>query len=190
MYQDINTERNRSSLFVKSNQSTIQSFTNETLTFRARRNEKFRHQNQLGKWKKKKEKAMPLKLLFVSLRQWRGLWMDICNPVTYIFSSSFSGNRVCHLSRISNESVKGYEREEIRLRIRMEDKWLRNLFFSFTRWYFENCKLYRDKWASFRISNNFFLSFIDWKPLFFQLLYLEQFKLFPNFDTVWSSIII
>lgn len=104
LYQDINTERNRSSLFVKSNQSTIQSFTNETLTFRARRNEKFRHQNQLGKWKKKKEKAMPLKLLFVSLRQWRGLWMDICNPVTYIFSSSFSGNRVCHLSRVSNES--------------------------------------------------------------------------------------
>lgn len=188
MYQDIN---GTSSLFVKSNQSTIQSFTNETLTFRARRNEKFRHQNQLGKWKKK-EKAMPLKLLFVSLRQWRGLWMDICNPVTYIFSSSFSGNRICHLSRISNESVKGYEREEIRLRIRMEDKWLRNLFFSF---------LSRDdisKTASYIETNgqafvfltiSFFHSSTG-KPLFFQLLYLEQFKLFPNFDTVWSSIII
>lgn len=75
MYQDINTERNRSLLFVKSNQSTIQSFTNETLTFRARRNEKFRHQNQTREMEKKKEKekAMPLKLLFVSLRQWRGL---------------------------------------------------------------------------------------------------------------------
>lgn len=25
-----------------------------------------------------------------------------------------------------------------------------------------------------RFSNNFFLSFVDWKPLFFELLYLEQ----------------
>lgn len=66
---------------------------------------------------------------------------------------------ICLEFRISQS--KEIREREIRLRIRTENKWLRNLFF--TRWYFENCKLYRDKWKNvFKRQAFVFLYFIYW----------------------------